>query len=100
MAKIEGFMIRIAADKHSRLKELSDRTGLKLTDLGRVAVDGLLDYVEAHNGKLPLPLDFSTFFTEVRSAVEASGNHAPSGLKVAETPPGYNAPPRKTSGEQ
>lgn len=56
--KTEGFMIRIDPQKHNELKDLADSLGLKLVDLARLAVDGLLEYANAHNGQIVLPLRF------------------------------------------
>lgn len=57
--KTEGFMIRIDPQKHNELKDLADSLGLKLVDLGRLAVDGLLEYAHAHDGQIVLPLRFN-----------------------------------------
>lgn len=83
-------MIRIDSDKHLRLKELSDKTGLKLVDLGRAAVDGLLDYAEASGGKITLPIDFNQPTQTLESIANALGLHKIQPLQaVAEDPQPY-----------
>ena len=63
-------MVRIDAETHTKLKELADKMGLKLVDLGRIALDGLLDYADANGGRLTLPLDFTTAFTEIQTLLD------------------------------
>jgi hypothetical protein len=70
MGKIESFSLRLEAEKYNRLKKLADSMGLKLVDMGRIAVDGLLDYADAHDGQVMLPIDFTRAWTELRAAVE------------------------------
>jgi len=63
----------------------------------RWAVDGLLDYVKAHDGKLHLPLDFTTAWTQLRALVEADealprgGSPVPLQSRLNEEPVKYPA---------
>jgi hypothetical protein len=78
MSKVEAFMIRIDSDKHNRLKQLSKSLNLKMVDLGRLAIDGLLDYAEAHEGRIMLPIDFKSGWTQIRKEDESAEKILPS----------------------
>jgi len=62
MRKIESFSLRLEEEKYIKLKHLADSTNLKLVDLGRIAIDALLDYTDHHHGRLILPLNLRQEF--------------------------------------
>lgn len=51
-------MLRLTEDTHNALRDLGQSTGIPTATLGALAVQALLDYAEAHHGRLIFPLSF------------------------------------------
>jgi len=60
----------LSNDIKRELAALSLNLGLSVPALTEIAVKGLLNYVEAHDGMLPLPLDFTRAWTELREVLD------------------------------
>ena len=91
--KIESFSLRLEEEKYLKLKALAEETNLKLVDLGRIAVDALLDYTEHHHGRLTLPLNLNQEFYTIEQIQHYLQTHP----AAAEHPTPYslakNTPP-------
>ena len=96
--KLGAISVRLNERQHSGLKNLSQTTGLDPAQLIRTAVDGLIDYANAHGGRLTLPLDFTKFFTELKGLLDDDTPqvHSPPMLKVAETGEPMPQPAKKS----
>jgi len=70
MSKIESFSVRVPEETYLGLQKLAEATGLKIVDLSRIALDGLLDYAKAHDGRLPLPIRFASPETAIAKRVD------------------------------
>ena len=71
--KFVSVSLRITETQRDALDSLTAQTKLGQSKLIEIAIDGLLDYAKAHDGRLTLPLDFSTFFTETQEALDEAG---------------------------
>lgn len=78
--------ISLTDAQRSALDALAERTPLKVADLIYIAIDGLLDYAKVHGGKLVLPLDFSTFFTQADTLLRAAEDPHPYTTKSDDPP--------------
>lgn len=54
--------VRWRPGQKENLERIAKATGLEVIDLVRASVDALVSYVDAHGGKLLLPLNFQTGF--------------------------------------
>lgn len=50
---------RITEDQHSALREIAKKNGVSVSQLARWAVEALIQQVEANDGRLSLPIEFS-----------------------------------------
>ena len=62
--------LRLDEKQYTELLQISKSTGADISFLCRTAVDGLINYMEASGGKLHLPIDFQTAWTDLKSVLE------------------------------
>lgn len=62
--------LRLSEEQYAELLKISESTGADISFLCRTAVDGLINYMEASGGKLHLPIDFQTAWTDLKSVLE------------------------------
>lgn len=74
----KGITVRFEDDEMAKLDELAQRYHVSSATIIRWALKALADYVEINNGRIVLPLDFTTFYQKAATF--------PAELKVAETP--------------
>jgi len=86
IANRKGITVRFEDDEMAKLDELAARYHVSSATIIRWALKALADYVEINNGRIILPLDFSTFYKQA--------SEYPAPLKVAEDP--GNAPSLST----
>ena len=58
--QVKPISVRLSAEQQERLAELSSRLGSNQAMLIRWGVEALLDYVDANDGSLTLPLSYAT----------------------------------------
>ena len=68
--KSKAFGLRLTEEQFNALGKISDTTGTDPAFLIRTAIDGLLNYVEASGGKLHLPLDYNTAWTQLAELID------------------------------
>lgn len=82
--KDERLQVRLRPGVRDRLEDLAVSTHHSAGALAGAAVEALLDYADAHGGRLVLPLNFRRKYDELRKEVERSR------LSVAEESPEYS----------
>ena len=75
----KGITVRFEDDEMAALEALAKKYKVSSATIIRWALTALNDYVQANNGRVVLPLDFSDFLeksqrTELRSVAEEPGN--------------------------
>lgn len=60
--------VRLKSAQRAGLQRLADKYGVEMVDVLRWAIDALLQYCEAHEGRLVLPVDFNESFTTFPAA--------------------------------
>ena len=68
--KAKAFGLRLTEEQFEALEKIGATTGTDTAFLIRTAIDGLLNYVEASGGKLHLPLDYSTAWTQLADLID------------------------------
>ena len=69
--KLNAVSIRLTEDQHTGLAKITETTGADTAFLVRTAVNGLLDYIQASGGRLQLPIDFTTAWTELHELIQS-----------------------------
>lgn len=64
--KVHPVSMRLTENQYAQIQEICAKIRLPITNVISLAIDGLLDYYKAHDGRITLPLDFTQFFTEAR----------------------------------
>jgi hypothetical protein len=73
----KGITVRFEDEEMAKLDELAARYHVSSATIIRWALKALADYVEINNGRIVLPLDFTTFYQQAVTFAE---------LKVADDP--------------
>lgn len=82
----KGITVRFEDHEMEKLEELATRYHVSSATVIRWALKALAEYVEVNDGKITLPLDFSSFYQKA--------SEFPS-LKVADAPNEHAPPARK-----
>lgn len=68
--KTRSIGLRLSEAQLNEVNQLAEKIGVESSFLIRTAIDGLLNYVEANDGKITLPIDFTTAFTDIKDLLE------------------------------
>lgn len=82
----KGMTVRFADHEMALIDGLADRYKVTSATVIRWAIRALNEYADLHQGKITLPLDFSSFYALQPAA---SKSHAPTLSMVAEDPKPY-----------
>jgi hypothetical protein len=69
-AKTHAMGIRMNSEQHDELCRIAESMSVEPSFLIRTAVEGLLNYVEANDGKITLPIDFTSAFTDIKKLLD------------------------------
>lgn len=68
--KTKAIGLRVTTEQIEELNKVADEIGVDTSFLIRTAIDGLLNYVEANDGKITLPMDFTKAFTDIAELID------------------------------
>lgn len=57
--KNSSLLVRLPEEDHQALRQMNETTGIKPATLATLAIRALIDYYQANEGRISLPLDFT-----------------------------------------